>query len=182
MDEDRVQRMARAYVERGLSYAQIGEEFGGISRQRVAQLLGPLNLAKGKVSASQAARAQKLQSIYDSIVLGETTLEAAAERYGYSSGHSLRDAFYRLGLRFKRPIPPHGTRARYLSRKEPCRCEACTKANREHQKSLKGQEPPHHGYSGYINYGCRCQVCKEEHRVTMRARRATARRRKEVKL
>ena len=26
-------------------------------------------------------------------------------------------------------LPPHGTRARYVSRVDPCRCPACTRAN-----------------------------------------------------
>ena len=31
-----------------------------------------------------------------------------------------------------RPIPDHGTRARYVSKAQPCRCTACRAAHREY--------------------------------------------------
>jgi transposase-like protein len=178
-DDERIERMTRAYVEEGRSYAQIAEEYG-ITRQRVGQLLGPLGLS-GHRRQARIAREQRLRAAHARLTTEMTTLEEEAEVLGYATGESLRAALYDLGLRVvrERPIPPHGTLARYRSRKYRCSCEACRRANSERQRELKDEEPPTHGYSGYINYGCRCQVCKEAHRVTVRMRRA-AKRRKEV--
>ena len=36
----------------------------------------------------------------------------------------------------------------------------CRRANRDATRALKGKTPPTHGESGYMNYGCRCDVCK----------------------
>lgn len=32
----------------------------------------------------------------------------------------------------RRPVPEHGTRARYQHRKQPCHCESCSRAQREY--------------------------------------------------
>lgn len=181
MDE-RVQAMARAYVELGLSYAQIAEEYG-LTRQRVGQLLGPLKLAEEKEQRSSVVREQRLRDVYHRIMAGEVTLERAAADLGYASGSSLRSVLYLLGMRVVLDKePPHGTVERYRSRKWKCRCEACRRANSEAHAAYKEQEAPNHGtYSGYVNYSCRCQACKEAHRLTIRARRAAKRQREEVK-
>ena len=183
MSDERLQSMARAYVERGLSYSQIAEEYD-LTRQRVGQLLKPLGLARERESVSKVIREQRLRAIHKRITAGDVTLEGAAAELGYSSGQSLRHALYTLGMRVvtELAVPPHGTSSRYRSRRFPCRCEECRRANRERCAELKGQEPPHHGtYSGYINYGCRCKACKEAHRLTVRARKTAKRRREEVK-
>jgi hypothetical protein len=182
--DERVQSMARAYVERGLSYAQIGEEYG-LSRQRVGQLLGPLGLARDREQGSKIIREQRLRAVHARVIGGEVTLERAAADLGYASGESLRSAFYDLGMTVVLDVepPPHGTASRYRSRRYACRCDECRRANREKCAELRGQEPPQHGtYSGYVNYGCRCKACKEANRLTVRARRAAKRQRKEVKI
>lgn len=183
MTEDRIQEMARAYVEEGLSYEQIGKRHG-ITRQRVWQLLGPLGLTRDRGQA-KIVREQKLRASFARLMTGGTTLAEEAENLGYATGESLRSAFYELGLRYiqDRVIPEHGTLSRYRSRKHGCHCEECRRANAEHQSLLKDGEPPSHGtYSGYINYACRCKACKEAHRAALRMRRAEKRRRKEVKV
>lgn len=180
MTEERLELMARAYVEEGLSYREIGEHFG-VTRQRVGQLLKPLDLAKGQRQSKSIVREQNLRAAFARLQAGGTTLKEEATALGYSSGESLRSAFYEMGLRYveERTVPAHGTLARYRSRKHGCRCEECRRANRVHQERLKGAEPPNHGtYSGYINYGCRCQPCKEAHRASLRSRRAAKRGRK----
>ena len=177
MTEDRLESMARAYVEEGLSYKQIGDRYG-ITRQRVGQLLSPLNLGHGQRQARSIVREQNLRAAFARLEGGESTLKQEATALGYSSGESLRSAFYEAGLHFLQGTPPpeHGTIARYRSRKHACRCAECRRANCVHQARLKGTEPPNHGtYSGYINYGCRCQACKEAHRASLRARRAAKR-------
>lgn len=183
MTDDRVNAMARAYVEQGLSYSQIAEEYG-LSRQRVGQLLGPLGLAQERGPREKVAREQKLRAAHARIEAGETTLKQEADALGYASTESMRSVLYNLDLRItdKRPEPPHGTISRYRRRVDPCRCEECRRANREYVASLKhrGGEPPSHGYSGYVNYGCRCQICTTANRVQCRAQRAARRREKEV--
>lgn len=179
---ERTEKMARLYVEEGLSYAQIGEEYG-LTKQRVGQLLQPLGLAQNRGRGSQVAREQRLRGAHARVMAGEVTLERAAAELGYGSGDSLRSVLHRLGLHvaIQKPIPPHGTLARYRTRRAPCRCVECRRANREKLMELNGQEPPHHGtYSGYVNYACRCQACKEAYRTTIRARKAAKRRRKEM--
>ena len=181
--DDRVQQMARAYVEQGLSYSQIAAEYG-LTRQRVGQLLGPLGLARDREQWSKIAREQKLRAVHRQIMAGEITLDRAAADLGYASGGSLRGALSDLGMRvnFTLDEPAHGTASRYRSRRFACRCEECRRAHREKCAELKGREPPSHGsYSAYINYGCRCQACKEAHRVALRNRKAAKRRRKKVK-
>lgn len=179
---ERTASMARAYVEQGLTYAQIAEEFG-ITRQRVGQLLGPLNLARD-VNARKATRVQKLRASHERVTTGTSTLEEEAARLGYKSGHILRHAFWSLGLKVVlHPLadPPHGTYARYSSNRFSCRCADCRRANRERVAKLKESEAPNHGtYSGYVNYACRCQECKEAYRTVVRARRVAKRREQEV--
>lgn len=180
---ERTRQMARLYVEEGLSYSQIGDQYG-LTRQRVGQLLGPLGLQQYRHQAA-AARVQLLRETHSRILRKETTLEKEAPKLGYKNARSLRSALYELGMRIVvvHEEPPHGTAARYRSRKYQCRCDECTRANREKGAELKGKEPPNHGtYSGYINYGCRCQECTEAHRLAIRARRTAKRRRKEAAL
>lgn len=177
-DEGRMQAMARAYVEEGLTYAQIADRYG-ISRQRVGQLLGPLALAKGQVSARRTSREQALRRAHRRIMAGEVTLELAAAELGYKNGHALRGVLYDLGLRVNVQSyaePPHGTYARYQSHRFACRCDECRRANREYHAQMAGREPREHGTaSGYLNYACRCQPCKEAMRVHLRSRRAQRR-------
>jgi hypothetical protein len=180
---ERTLEMARLYVEQGQSYSQIGEQFG-LTRQRVGQLLGPLGLQQYRRQAA-IERVQLLRDAYSRIIAGKSTLNEEASKLGYKNARSLRSALYELDLRVVVGYeePPHGTVARYRSRRYQCRCDECRRANRDRGRELKGKEPPHHGtYSGYINYECRCQACKEAHRLTIRGRRVAKRRRKEVDL
>lgn len=40
----------------------------------------------------------------------------------------------------RRKYPPHGTRARYNHRSEPCRCAACTEANTIYERDRRQAE------------------------------------------
>ena len=40
----------------------------------------------------------------------------------------------------RRKYPPHGTRARYNHRSEPCRCSACTEANTVYERERRQEE------------------------------------------
>lgn len=62
-----------------------------------------------------------------------------------------------------RRLARHGTITRYFTQK--CRCAKCRKAAREYtrtwrekNKALPKTKIPH-GASGYLNYGCRCEIC-----------------------
>lgn len=59
------------------------------------------------------------------------------------------------------PPPRHGTS--YVYQTYGCRCRACTDAmlatNRPSKDRRRGQEPPEHGRTGYVDYHCRCKVC-----------------------
>lgn len=39
--------------------------------------------------------------------------------------------------RLRKPLPPHGTRNRYRSRVDPCKCRACTDANTAYTTMMK---------------------------------------------
>jgi hypothetical protein len=63
--------------------------------------------------------------------------------------------------------PWHGTTGGY--RNHECRCIPCTRANTVQvqlwREDHQGTQPPYHGEYGYNMFGCRCAVCREEHRV-----------------
>lgn len=180
---ERTLEMARLYVEEGLSYSEVGERYG-LTRQRVGQLLGPLGLQQYRRQAA-VVRVQLLRDAYSRIINGRSTLDEEAPKLGYKNGHSLRSALYDLDMRVVMgyPQPPHGSVARYRSRRYACRCDDCRRANREKGLELKGKEPPRHGsYSAYVNYECRCQECKEAYRLAIRAKRTAKRQGKEAVL
>lgn len=61
-------------------------------------------------------------------------------------------------------MTPHGERTTYTY--WGCRCDPCTKANRDYQHeviaALRNCEPPddaHGRRSTYGNWGCRCEPC-----------------------
>ena len=166
-----------------MSYAEIGEQFD-LTKQRVGQLLGPLGLQQYRRQAA-IERVQLLRDAYSRIIAQKTTLEEEAPKLGYKNARSLRSALYDLDMRvvLGYEVPPHGSVARYRSRRYACRCDDCRRANREKGNELKGREPPRHGtHSAYVNYECRCQECKEAYRLAVRAKRAAKRRRKEAVL
>jgi len=58
----------------------------------------------------------------------------------------------------------HGTRANYNA---GCRCPSCRSANasyfwdlRERNRGLEVPEHVHGSINGYVNYCCRCELCK----------------------
>lgn len=69
----------------------------------------------------------------------------------------------------------HGSRSRYCA---GCRCEDCTRANREYnrenhrklarERGIKPRVAKHGTYSKY-RLGCRCDKCMEAHRLYRRA-------------
>jgi hypothetical protein len=65
---------------------------------------------------------------------------------------------------FKKDI--HGT---YTSYSRGCRCDKCKKANNEYHKiridKLRSTKIDFkHGYGGYVNYKCRCELCITEYK------------------
>jgi hypothetical protein len=62
----------------------------------------------------------------------------------------------------------HGTRSRYIN--GPCRCDACTDANRTYIAALRDKllvrpipRGAHGNSSTYTNWGCRCPRCTQAH-------------------
>lgn len=76
-----------------------------------------------------------------------------------------------------RPLPNHGTSARYGG-KHKCRCTLCVSSNtrrcyeaklkRDRQRAMGIANIPHGTDSGYRNWGCLCGPCKEAGRETNR--------------
>jgi hypothetical protein len=75
-------------------------------------------------------------------------------------------------------VRTHGIRATYTG---GCRCAPCTEAQRawheefRHELAARPRDAVPHGGSGYLNWSCRCEVCKaagREHNARTRARRA----------
>lgn len=56
-----------------------------------------------------------------------------------------------------------------------CRCDEChvrqATAQRVANAKRMGTEPPAHGYGGYVNYACRCEVCTRANSAYSRAAR-----------
>lgn len=78
------------------------------------------------------------------------------------------------------PVVEHGTANGYVHHR--CRCEACTRANRERHDEWRNRvrgNAPSHGLNGYVNYACRCRTCKRagsasnRHYRELRKRRAS---------
>lgn len=70
---------------------------------------------------------------------------------------------------------PCGTSAAYVRhlRRGQQPCDACREANRLDKKGLRANGAPGaggHGLSGYVNYGCRCEVCRGAKRRANAAR------------
>jgi hypothetical protein len=86
-------------------------------------------------------------------------------------------------------LPDHGTRARYDA-PHSCRCGTCRRGNRERaaearRKRLESRvwacdgsvdggywfarDASEHNASTYSNWGCRCQDCKDDHSIRLKA-------------
>lgn len=136
---DRHKEMARLYVEDGLTYQQIADQYG-ISRQRVGQVLTPLNLNDGG-QRRRMAHAAELRTAHARISAGKSTLAEEAERLGYKSADSLGGVLRKNGLRFqyrrKSRTARHGELLRY---NRGCRCKRCAAAMRVYNRSLRNRE------------------------------------------
>jgi AraC-like DNA-binding protein len=159
--DERAEEMRNLYANERLTYSEIGERFG-LSRQRVQQILAPFDLEPHGGSRKRIQQDERLRLAFARIEAGESTTVEEALKLGYKTQHTLRGAFHRLGLhRSEKPLPEHGTYARYASKKDPCRCDLCMEAGREQRNKRRGREPPEHGTNAsYRNYGCHCDLCR----------------------
>lgn len=72
------------------------------------------------------------------------------------------------------PLPEHGTYARYVSRRDPCRCRRCTDASAQYHRDYRNgvrrgrHSPPHqgrrHGTRSCYVAGCRLPECVQANR------------------
>jgi hypothetical protein len=174
--DERTLEMARLAIEGGLPYSEIGQRFG-VSRQRVQQLLKPLDLMPGN-ERRHARYLAELARARQRIEEG-STLDIESERLGITKDW-LRKAFIKQGfspVRIEPPPPPaHGSFARYSSKHFKCRCPECRAANRARYYERKAKGPSMHGtISAYKNYGCRCPECDQAARLERRRIRADKR-------
>jgi len=174
--DERAVAMARMYAEEGLTYEEIGKQYG-VTRQRVEQILKPFGIPAHWGQAKKERRAQVLGESYGQISGGHATMKEEAERLGYANAASLWQAFHALGLEMpKRQPSAHGSLRRYNILK--CRCEICREGARVRAKERRERGPTTHGSaSSYVNYGCRCPECREA--VALYRRELRARRRQE---
>lgn len=154
---ERNQTIIEMYLGRK-TLQEIGDEYG-LTRERVRQIVAPFVSERHYGSAKREARDLKILEAHGRIQQGWTSVEEEAELLGLLPD-TLRVNFRKRGLKLKvHRAPEHGTRHRY---QQGCKCDECLGALRDYMASLKGKEPPHHGTaSGYGNYGCRCDSCKE---------------------
>jgi hypothetical protein len=95
--------------------------------------------------------------------------------------------------RLRKPVPPHGTVARYNHRSEPCRCDLCKEARAEWDRNKNGRtkrpegwgSPQHGTYAMYQNERKQgltpCDECKEANRRYHNDRNAARRVKAELK-
>lgn len=58
------------------------------------------------------------------------------------------------------PRSPHGTRARYAYRPDPCRCADCCVAATDYHRRFRGHSASPCGTSAQYLAGCRCEPCR----------------------
>lgn len=171
------QQMARMLVEQGMSYGEVGREFG-ITRQAVHARIKNAGLVvqTGKRRAKdRAAYLRGLQQSHARVLSGKSTPTEEAKKLGYKDYRSYRNALLANGMSYSRPqeLLGHGTSASYA---RGCTCVLCRRANRDRKRRLIGREPPNHGTeSGYTNYGCRCRPCTKAATAATNERRMNRR-------
>jgi len=137
-------------VKAGETYQSIGTDLG-LTRERVRQIA-----ALGGVRSSHWPNQKRLHKKIVRLAPTHTSREIADE-LGVSTSIVL-DALRRAGVEAK-PKPLVHNRTGYL---RGCRCAYCSEATRAYAQALRDRpgEPPSHGYSGYVNYRCRCDICR----------------------
>lgn len=151
----RAEEMQRLRDEERLTLAEIGERYG-ISKQRVAQLLGKQggSVERERLEQFQQERLEVVQRV----VAGEISVAEAAEISGITVKSFLAYSLDTFGIRLSQSAPEHGTIHRYNG---GCRCAECTEAMRQTRQRRKERGPKKHGtMNAYTNYSCRCPKCK----------------------
>ena len=161
----------------GKTLQEVGDEYG-ITRERVRQIVHAQSDERHYGAHKREARDLKIRQAFGRVLQGWTSVEDEAELLGILPD-TLRVNFKRRGLKLPRnSSPTHGTRHRY---NQGCRCPECTEVIREYMRGLKKKEAPHHGTaSGYMNYGCRCDRCKQAGSIANRINRERRKRRAQL--
>ena len=155
--------------ESGKTYQEIAD-LVGLTKGRVHQIATPWIEVRHYGEERRRNRDRKIREAYARIMTNDSTLEVEAELLGVLPDTLLAN-FRRRDLRLPREEKPlHGSRYRY---QRGCRCEECKEAIRIAQRELRGRTPPNHGtVSGYLNYGCMCDPCRQAGSANNRKRRA----------
>ena len=99
------------------------------------------------------------------LVCGQPIEQPPIGRKRLTCSGRCRDTKWRRerGVRPQERRAPHGgAGTRY---EQGCRCDEGRAAHAARKKRLIGRTPPTHGASGYNNFGCRCEVCREAKRI-----------------
>ena len=153
----------------GLTLQQIADR-EGISRQRVAQIIGRQNGLRPSPEWEQL-RVER-QAAVDRILEGSSTVAEEAEKSGVTEAAIRAYSIDRLGIQLPSQLtqsPAHGTVYRY---NRGCRCDECKQAIRDAHIRRREAGPKKHGTpSAYSNYGCRCRRCTKAYSVYQREKK-----------
>jgi transcriptional regulator with XRE-family HTH domain len=151
----RAEEMQRLRDEERLTLSEIGERYG-ISRQRVAQVIG--NQGNDVELERLEEFKQERLEVVQRVVAGEISVAEASEISGITQRSFKMYALDTFGIKLSHTAPLHGTPYRYS---RGCRCDECKEAQRELRRQMKERGPKKHGtMSAYTNYSCRCTKCK----------------------
>lgn len=147
---ERATEMARLYAEERLTLQEIADRYN-LSRERVRQLIEPFGIKPLGGKRKREEREHELRATHARIMSGETTTAAEAERLGYAKPKYLRMAFWRLGLKLRKPGMGEAARAE-------------REAERKRLARATGKPKKHGTVSGYKNFGCHCPRCRAANR------------------
>src|ERR1043166_3390219 len=177
-DAERCEAMMRLYFEEHHTLEQIGTAYG-VTRERARQIIASHPDTEARRTAMRERREAAIAAALDALRADPNlSVKRAAEQFDVSD-HILRARVKQAGMvpterpggipRRRRTDPPHGVR-RALNQRLRCRCDICTAALREYNRTMRvgmwfravNGDPtvPHGTISGFTNWGCRCERCE----------------------
>lgn len=143
----------------------------GVPRMAIAERLGLSRQRVYKISPAENSRPKRqvLIELARGLLAAGLSIPVAAAAIGCS-----RNTLWAWGLRAipQERKPRHGTATEYNA---GCRCKECRAANTrrvsERKSRLNPAYAPHGTASGYVNWNCRCDACKDAGSAANSARR-----------